>query len=60
MKDQKRKSGLWHHRIPDYKLVYCGKNESFPEKTIELEKKKSSLLQKHVLTKNRIHQKKLD
>jgi hypothetical protein len=39
MKEQKRKSGLWHHRVPDYKLVYCGEKEGFPEKTIEFEKK---------------------
>ena len=58
MKEQKRKSGLWHHRVPDYKLVYCGEKEGFPEKKIEFEKKKSPLLQKQVLTKNRINQQK--
>ena len=20
----KRRSGVWHHRVPDFKLVYCG------------------------------------
>jgi len=54
MGNRKRKSGIWHHRVPDYKLVYCGKEESFPEKTIEFEKKKSPLLKKQVLTKDRI------
>ena len=23
----KRRSGVWHHRVPDFKLVYCGPNE---------------------------------
>ena len=42
MKERKRKSGNWHHRVPDYKLVYCGKEESFPEKKIEFEKKNTA------------------
>ena len=54
MSRRKRKSGIWHHRAPDFKLVYCGPEESFPEKTIEFEKKKSPLLKKQVLTKDRI------
>jgi len=58
MGDRKRKSGIWHHRVPDYKLVYCGKEESFLEKTNEIEKKKSLVLEKHDLTKNIIHQQK--
>jgi hypothetical protein len=36
IKGQKRKSGVWHHRVPDYKLVYCGE-EGFPEKKNEFE-----------------------
>jgi hypothetical protein len=20
----KRRSGVWHHRVPDFKLIYCG------------------------------------
>ena len=42
MKGRKRKSGMWHHRVPDYKLVYCGRDGDFPEKElrINLQKKK--------------------
>ena len=41
MGDQKRKSGIWHHRAPDYKLVYCGRpKENFPEKTTKLASRK--------------------
>ena len=36
MRDRKRKSGVWHHRVPDFKLVYCGPEESFPEKETKL------------------------
>jgi len=36
MRRRKRKSGIWHHRAPDFKLVYCGPEEGFPEKTKEL------------------------
>ena len=32
MRGRKRKSGIWHHRVPDFKLVYCGPEEDFPEK----------------------------
>ena len=34
MRNRKRKSGIWHHRVPDYKLVYCGREENFPEKVM--------------------------
>ena len=23
----KRRNGVWHHRVPDFKLVYCGSNK---------------------------------
>ena len=36
MGSRKRKSGVWHHRVPDFKLVYCGPEESFPEKETKL------------------------
>jgi len=60
MKEWKRRRSPWHHRVPDFKLVYCGLKESFPDKVIEFEKKKSPLLQKHGLTKNRNNQQKND
>jgi hypothetical protein len=37
IKGRKPKSGVWHHRVPDYKLVYCGREEAFPEKKIEFD-----------------------
>ena len=40
MGGRKSKSGGWHHRVPDFKLVYCGPKESFPEKEIKLKIKK--------------------
>ena len=36
MSRRKRKSGIWHHRVPDFKLVYCGPEEGFPEKETKL------------------------
>jgi hypothetical protein len=36
MKVRKPKSGVWHHRVPDFKLVYCGE-EGYPEKKIKFE-----------------------
>jgi hypothetical protein len=36
IKGRKLKSGVWHHRVPDFKLVYCGE-EDYPEKKIEFE-----------------------
>jgi hypothetical protein len=42
MVKRKHKWGDWHHRVPDFKLVYCGpKNrvkeeaKEFPEERIE-------------------------
>jgi hypothetical protein len=28
--------GEWHHRAPDYKLVYCGPKESHKEEKIKI------------------------
>ena len=36
MSRRKRKSGIWHHRVPDFKLVYCGPEEGFPEKETKI------------------------
>ena len=36
MGGRKHKSGVWHHRVPDFKLVYCGPEEIFPEKEKKL------------------------
>ena len=32
MAGRKRRSGVWHHRVPDFKLVYCGPNGYVPTK----------------------------
>jgi len=32
---RKRRSGFWHHRVPDFKLVYCGPNDRIPKKKLE-------------------------
>ena len=40
MGSRKRKSGVWHHRVPDFKLVYCGPEDSFPQKETKLAIKK--------------------
>jgi len=31
-----RKSGVWHHRVPDFKLVYCGHDNYIPRKETRL------------------------
>ena len=31
---RKSRDGEWHHRVPDFKLVYCGKQD-FSEKESE-------------------------
>jgi hypothetical protein len=28
----KNKKGIWHHRVPDFKLVYCGRDDDCQEK----------------------------
>ena len=51
MKGRKRKSGVWHHRVPDYKLVYCGKEKDFSEKELKVNLQKKWLLkEKYNLT----------
>ena len=32
---RKRRSGFWHHRVPDFKLVYCGPNDRLSKKELE-------------------------
>ena len=32
---RKRRSGVWHHRVPDFKLVYCGPKDSAPKKELK-------------------------
>jgi hypothetical protein len=36
MAGRKRRSGVWHHRVPDFKLVYCGSREQVPNKETQL------------------------
>ena len=31
----KRRSGVWHHRVPDFKLVYCGPDYWIPNEEYE-------------------------
>ena len=55
MRCRKRKSGIWHHRVPDFKLVYCGPEEGFPEKetNIAIRKEVSETENKHDSTHRR-------
>jgi hypothetical protein len=39
MNKRKRKSGVWHHRLPDFQLVYCGPQNYVQPKAKKLEKK---------------------
>jgi hypothetical protein len=32
---RKRRSGVWHHRVPDFKLVYCGPNSWVSKEELE-------------------------
>lgn len=56
MGDRNRKNGIWHHRVPDYKLVYCGKDEKFldNEISIKIEKKKSISFDEYTLTNSKL------
>ena len=36
MAGRKRRSGVWHHRAPDFKLVYCGPKERVSKKETKL------------------------
>jgi len=35
MVKRKRRSGVWYHRCPDFKLVYCGPKYSIPKKELK-------------------------
>ena len=60
MGDRKRKSGVWHHRVPDFKLVYCGPEEIFTEKATKraIRKEVSVISEEDDLTQNRLEQQK--
>jgi predicted SPOUT superfamily RNA methylase MTH1 len=32
----KRRNGVWHHRVPDFKLVYCGQDKYITKKETKL------------------------
>ena len=32
---KKRRNEDWHHRVPDFKLVYCGPKDSVPKKELK-------------------------
>jgi len=32
---KKHRSGVWHHRVPDFKLVYCGPNDRDSKKELK-------------------------
>jgi len=32
---RKRRSGVWHHRVPDFKLVYCGPKDRVSKEEYE-------------------------
>jgi len=36
MAGRKRRGRDWHHRVPDFKLVYCGPRECVPKKGTKL------------------------
>ena len=60
MTGRKRKSGVWHHRVPDFKLVYCGPEEGFPEKETKLafRKEVSEIADQHDSTRSKLEQQK--
>jgi hypothetical protein len=47
MSKKTRRKKDWHHRVPDFKLVYCGTKKPVKEEPKERLKKKL-----HALTKN--------
>ena len=57
---RKRKSGVWHHRVPDFKLVYCGPEEGFTEKEtkIVIRKEVSEIADEHDSAGSRLEQQK--
>ena len=36
MVNRKNKNRFWHHRVPDFQLVYCGPEEHAPKKVTRL------------------------
>ena len=36
---EKRRSGVWHHRVPDFKLVYCGPGNRDSKKELDFTSK---------------------
>ena len=60
MSRRKRKSGIWHHRVPDFKLVYCGPEEGCPEKVTKLaiRKEVSEISDEHDSAESRVQQEK--
>jgi hypothetical protein len=44
MPKRKSKTGVWHHRVPDFQLVYCGlktQGETVKAKTLKRSKSAS-------------------
>jgi hypothetical protein len=39
MRRRKHRSGDWHHRVPDFKMVYCGSKKRIKEAKQPLEKR---------------------
>ena len=60
MRGRKRKSGIWHHRVPDFKLVYCGPEENFPEKETKfaIRREVSEITDEHDSADSRLEQNK--
>ena len=60
MGGRKRKSGVWHHRVPDFKLVYWGPEEGFSEKETKLafRKEVSETESEHDSTRSKLEQQK--
>ena len=60
MGGRKRKSGVWHHRVPDFKLVYCGPEEEFPENItkIAIRKEVTVIADEHDSADSRVQQQK--
>jgi len=48
MAKKTRRNKEWHHRIPDFKLVYCGTKKRIKEKPKEQHKKRHEVSTKNV------------
>jgi len=42
-----RRKKDWHHRVPDFKLVYCGINKRIKEEPKERQKRKLAVSMKN-------------